>query len=619
MATRTGKRWEISPTGHPSKPIYTRTSVLCNGQIAWKVGRDQDMTYTKDDPERAELRPIGDVTEDLNALNGLQIHRTKPLTPLELKQPLRHVHSSLPNAVKARIYTGDLYGSTGGVFSCSDKAFTTKVGDVFGDEVRRDGGLKSKSFFRRLRSSEWLLWDVEAAKGHWVAVIAHLYKKTDRDPCWGLFSEDSDEQVTAKSTDFNRIDEWCVATARRSPEGDAMVERVKRRLPKVLKEGGFKLDKDSEIDPAIWVPMDESNWSSGIRVYALIKALMYRVAELYCKGLPHQPSFWGPLPGWLNVDEVRAEMQGRAAQRCMAATGYRSRIAIEGVRKWLGVKEPIAANRLKPPKKDSQAYRTGEVGADGRCILVDSSMPTRTGDDDKGKTGLSSGPPSGQPTRRGDDHTTVTDTFQHLAVAGAEKSFAIPGVEFEKEAAWYASRVPNKGTFGGPIGPPPSHVHGWEDESTDDSSPYKHVPLTKLAKLTDQERARFLSRQHKRERGTFGGPVGPPPDHVSGWDGESTDDSDPFRHVPLTKLKQLAALKAAENAKDNPIDPAKTVDGKDMAGKRSQTGQVVEAKRKRGTKQEKSARKRRATEVAAERWLKDTKKKTRGGIIRERS
>lgn len=310
MAAPTDKPAKTSPMGRLSKPIYTRTSVLCNGQITWKVGRDKDMEYNKTDLQRADLRPVTDVTDDLRALNSLQLQRSNPLTPIEIKQPLRHVQSSLPSAVRAHIYTGDLYGSAGGVFhSCSDSEFRHRLSGVFANKVRGNGDVNYNDFFRRLRRAEWLLWDVEAEKGHWAAVIAHMYRGTMPNPNKKQFPDNPNVPAVVPSFDFNRVNEWCVVTSRRSPGANAMVDRIKKRLPEVLREGKISLDKDSEIYPAIWIPTNNASWASGLCVYDLIKTLMHRITEFHCRRLPHQKSFWSPLPGWLNLDEVRAEMQ----------------------------------------------------------------------------------------------------------------------------------------------------------------------------------------------------------------------------------------------------------------------------------------------------------------------
>ncbi|KAI1118729.1 hypothetical protein F5Y14DRAFT_178198 [Nemania sp. NC0429] len=431
--SRSQIKYSEIPIGRLSKPIYTRTSVLCNGQIAWKVGRDKDMEYDKTDPQRADLRPVTDVTDDLHALNSLQIQRSNPLTPIEIKQPLRHVQSCLPTAVRPHVYTGDLYGSAGGVFhACSDSEFQHRLSGVFGNETRANGAVEYNNFFRPLRRAEWLLWDVEAEEGHWAAVIAHLYKGKMPNPNKKDHPDNPDVPAVVQSFSFNRIDEWCVVTARRSPRANKMVDRIRKRLPAVLAEGNIGLDEDSEIYPAIWIPTNNTTWASGLCVYDLIKTLMHRVTEFHCRRLPHQKSFWSPLPGWLNLDEVRAEMQGRAAQRCMAATGYRSRIAIEGVRPWLGAEGVIPSNRLRPRRRDSRAYVTGQVEKDGHCVPVDPFIPLATDSDE------------------------LTDD-----------------TEFDNY-----NRV-----HGGPVGRPPPRVVGWDKDALKLSSGmFEFVPVGKLGK-----------------------------------------------------------------------------------------------------------------------------------------
>ncbi|KAI1176766.1 hypothetical protein F4777DRAFT_240883 [Nemania sp. FL0916] len=356
MAAIHGKPNRASAAGQARTPIYARTSVLCNGQIVWKVATNLDMQYSATDPYKAELKPPEDTADDLTALNSLQLYRNRPLTPLELKQPLRHVQSSLPSAVRPHIYHGDLYGSTSGVFSCPDDQFQQKANAVFDKD--------DNDFFRRMRRAEYLLWDIEVEKGHWVAVVAHLTK-----------SDAAADDDAHDDDDYDTIDQWCIVSARHSPAEDRIIERVRRRLPAVLRKGRVTFVAGAEIDPAIWTPMDETTWASGLFVYNVIKTLMHRVTEFYCRKTPFQQSFWDPLPGWMNLDEVRAEMQGRAAQRCMAATGYRSRIAIEGVRRWLGNKEVFRARELRPRRADSRSYVPGQLGRDGRCVLVDATAP----------------------------------------------------------------------------------------------------------------------------------------------------------------------------------------------------------------------------------------------------
>ncbi|KAI1426915.1 hypothetical protein F5Y12DRAFT_712796 [Xylaria sp. FL1777] len=532
MATPPEKPLRTSPRGQPNNPIYARTSVLCNGQIVWKVAGNQDMEKSETDLQRADLKSISDVTDDLNALNGLQIHRAKLLTPLEVKQPLRHVQSSLPKAVKSGIYTGDLYGSAEGVFSCSSEEFEKKLKSVFENERRVSGAMNYNDFFRRLRRSEWLLWDVEAEKGHWVAVIAHLYKKPIRNPNKKKFPGDSSIPATIPSTDFNRIDEWCVVTAERSSKGDAMVKRVKHRLLAILKEGRIGFDSGSEIRSGIWVPMDQSKWGSGIHVYNLIKTLMHRITEFHCREVPYDKSLWSPLPGWLNIDEVRAEMQGRAAQRCMAATGYRSRIAIEGVRRWIGAREVVRANELRPRQADSIAYHPGLIGQNGRCVPVGSST---------------SG--SGDSPFEDDDND----------YDNGNDNYNIDEEEDKNDDEIYNDNDDYDNEYdihGGPIGTPPSHVYGWDpsQDSEDDIPPVMQLPLSKMRLLKE------LGITITKSRVPKDGEKGPPGEVIS----VSTMSSKPVQYVvqhivqhnPPAKSPAPANGKKAGDSKKRKADEA---------------------------------------------------------------
>ncbi|KAK5630125.1 hypothetical protein RRF57_005840 [Xylaria bambusicola] len=448
MAATAKKPSGAAPKGRLDRPIYART-----------MKGEQDLTFSATDPQRADLRPATDAADDLNALNGLQIRRSRPLAPLELKQPLRHVQSSLPKVVKSAIYTGDLYGSLGGVFSCPTEQFDTTVSNIFGNEVRADGNLNYNDFFRRLRRSEWLLWDVEAEKGHWVVVVAHLYKSIVRNYKKKNFPDNANIPATVQSPDFNKIDAWCIISPESGIHGDALVKRVETRLPAVLKEGKIRFDADSERIASIWVPTDRSTWASGLHVYNIIKTLMYRLTEFHCREMAYDKSFWDPLPGWLNVDEIRAEMQGRAAQRCMASTGYRSRIAIEGVRRWIGCKEVVRANELRPRHRDNIAYQPGLYGKDGYAIPV-SPRWSRSGE----KTALSDD----------EDDDNNDNRFSRISDDGVFGD----GFQYEDEID----------IAGGPVGPPPKHVDGWHpsEDSADDLPRVKNIPLTKIAILKER-------------------------------------------------------------------------------------------------------------------------------------
>ncbi|KAI1312588.1 hypothetical protein F5Y03DRAFT_390930 [Xylaria venustula] len=556
MAAPTEKPLNTSPRGRPNQLIYARTSVLCNGQISWKVGGSTDMEYTETDPQRADLKSIDDATDDLNALNGLQMYRAKPLAPLEVKQPLRHAQSSLPRAVKSRIYTGDLYGSEGAVFSCPAEDLKNQIENVFSNERRGDGGLNYNDFFRRLRRSEWLLWDVEAEKGHWVAVIAHLYKRRIRNPNKQYFLDNPDIPAMILSDEFNRIDEWCVVTPEHSSKGEAMANRVKDRLTAVLREGRVGFDSKSEMKTGIWIPKDQSNWSSGLHIYNLIKTLMHRITEFYCRELCHDKSFWGPLPGWVNVDEVRAEMQGRAAQRCMAATGYRSRIAIEGVRRWIGVKVQVRANELRPRQADNTAFRTGLLGQDGYCVPVGSSTLGSENspllDENDHAAAANNDGNNNNDNDDSNDHNndnnggSISDSHNHNKNSGKKKK--------EKSQEFPEDWID---IHGGPIGPPPSDVDGWgpEDASPGDKPRRRQIPssILKLFREKEEEvrRARELNAKE---------PIPVNPTVTSGRLSPARPQSSLKRATRLPASKYDSSSSRSGKRKAEEIDIARDID-----------------------------------------------------------
>lgn len=133
----------------------------------------------------------------------------------------------------------------------------------------------------------------------------------------------------------------------------------------------------------------------------------------------------------------------------MAATGYRSRIAIEGVRRYLGVKEIIRSKELRPRRRDSQAYMTGQIGKGGLPIPVDPSMPSATDSDDLT-----------------DD--TEYDNYDRV--------------------------------HGGPVGRPPSRVAGWDEDTSDISGMIEYVPVSKLGKQQKPESSEMALEKHSSSK-----------------------------------------------------------------------------------------------------------------------
>ena len=142
----------------------------------------------------------------------------------------------------------------------------------------------------------------------------------------------------------------------------------------------------------------------------------------------------------------------------MAATGYRSRIAIEGVRRYIGWKEIVRANELRPRHRDNVAFRPGLFGKDGYGIPVStSSFALGNKSDDEDDEG-------DKDNGIFDIIDTDDDLFGDNILDDDEINIA-----------------------GGPVGPPPKHVYGWDpEEDTESDVPQpRSYPLSKIAKLKE--------------------------------------------------------------------------------------------------------------------------------------
>ncbi|KAI1496054.1 hypothetical protein F5X99DRAFT_425222 [Biscogniauxia marginata] len=355
-----------TPAGSDNDPIWARTSVLCNGQIAYKVKNKNELEPRQDpkDP-RYNYKPGRDAADNLFSLNSLQISRKHALSGLEVARPLSHAWGCLPLPVQNRIWLGADFGWEGDIFKCPDNDFNNRMGAKFGKRTRANGKVIYSKFFQQVRSAEYLLWPVEVDDGHWMAVLAHLRKRNVPNPAKPANLGNDAIPDTIPSKDYNSILRWGVVTARRDPPAQALKNRVRQRFAEIVKQGDLTLSNNLETE--LWVPEDTDNFSSGLRVYNLIKEQMHRVTEFYCREIPHQGSFWDPHRGWLDVDEVRSEMQGRAAQNCLNDLAYYARIAIEGVRPEIGIKNKVKAHKLRPKNKNKRAYIPGQVSG-GHCV-----------------------------------------------------------------------------------------------------------------------------------------------------------------------------------------------------------------------------------------------------------
>ncbi|KAI1336947.1 hypothetical protein F5Y15DRAFT_426705 [Xylariaceae sp. FL0016] len=398
--------------GGTKEPVYARTSVLCNGLMAWKIGSRAAMRVNpgnhNDSQEREGLVPAFQAQSPLLALNLLQWSRTSRLEMgEEMTEPLAHVQESLPTAVGNLIYCGGRAGhdlaqprrhgaQDAGIFWCEDLDFQITRKTLFPFTRRADGVYQwhKGSFYDEMRRHEYLLWPVMAATGDWMAVVAHLVKLPTPSKARIAQPHGATTPVMVPSEWYNAVQEYAIVSPRAAGPGSKTrqaVERVNTRFLEILARGKIKVADDARRE--IWVPTDLTDFASGLRIFALIKELMLRITEFYCtrgnKVQGHDSrAFWAPMRGWLNVDEVRSEMMGRAASRCLVATGYRTRIAIEGMRREIGTSLVTTLAKELKPRREDYTY----VPGNNNMTRSAGPLDWRSADDDGGLPDFPDGP-----------------------------------------------------------------------------------------------------------------------------------------------------------------------------------------------------------------------------------
>ncbi|KAI1074421.1 hypothetical protein F5B20DRAFT_563688 [Whalleya microplaca] len=192
------------------------------------------------------------------------------------------------------------------------------------------------------------------------------------------------DDLGVQLNEYNRINEWCIVSPDRSERSKTLVQRVRTRFLQIMSDGDIIVPGGSELAKSIWVPpldptrSGEVERTSGLHVYALIRQIMHRITDRLCRGVYHNRTLWAPTSGWINVDEVRAEMQGRIAQLCLEDFKYLARIAIAPVSQNLRVREEdIRARSLYPSDAYKFPYVPGVEDENGSCrvAIIDPSHP----------------------------------------------------------------------------------------------------------------------------------------------------------------------------------------------------------------------------------------------------
>jgi hypothetical protein len=341
--------------GTVDAPVFSRGTIVDNGLIGEKPPSRTLLENSADIPDPAETE------NDLYALNSLQMQRDWPLEPLSVQIPLEHLRDNLPPGLRNRVGVATCASTY--VFNCSEENVDRRIRKMY---------RKWPSFWEIFRTSEYVFWPIQAEKGYFVTAIFHLAKGFIDDPD---FDPDEDPEADIPQIDsprYNIVEGWSVVDpVQDDDDAQRRVGRVKDRIQRILQKEGFVFDVgsykgDDTTDGAQsglpWVPPPvhgDEVWSSGIRSFALVRQLIQRVLDFYCRKQGYQDSFFEePTCGWINIDQVRHEMMGICAINVIEDMNWNARLSVEVIQHITTVEgiRSFSAALLAPDNSGQRAY-----------------------------------------------------------------------------------------------------------------------------------------------------------------------------------------------------------------------------------------------------------------------
>ncbi|KAI1282722.1 hypothetical protein F5Y07DRAFT_394685 [Xylaria sp. FL0933] len=318
----------------------------------------------------------------LDALQVLQMGRDEYLLEYALAVPLQFLHDSLPYMVKRDVniflpVQRDIWSlELGGDFDRLD----AELGDFI---ERHEEELSSKRYH---------FWPIDISRGgeddppRWALIVLHLTHK----------NENGDDSLMSKDTQKKPYN-FLYAFAVIDPEHGNAARELEDEVITVLKHVSPKMGITyvTVNPPHFTITGEKENWSSGLRVFEMIRVWLDRITEHYCDN-PHdhdEAKFWGAHPGWFNVDAIRSNMIGMAATMVNRAMKSTTRIAIE----------PILDNSMRHTI-DDRAVTTQTMLPDRQCVgafmpnqsrkhpywINDTPVDRQNADDDAEETGTDS-------------------------------------------------------------------------------------------------------------------------------------------------------------------------------------------------------------------------------------
>ncbi|KAI0474812.1 hypothetical protein F4859DRAFT_521857 [Xylaria cf. heliscus] len=295
----------------------------------------------------ANFRVSRRVERCLDSLQVLQSKRNQYLLGETLAVPLQFLHDSLPNMVQEDVNIFQPVQQDIWTNRLTQDDVNALIPAVVDFTERHSAALIERRYHFWPIDINQL--DPDLQPPHWALIVLHLNHR----PVPGVDNPNVPDDPLLGP--YNYLESFAVLTpdhghVARDSE-DAIAAMVRALLP----EMGVMVDQRSTrespwIAPSMYftslgsilhylmnapqrTPGDLEYWSSGLRVFEMIRVWLDRLAELYCiDPHGHDPDrFWAPHTGWFNVDAVRSNMIGMAATMVNRSMNSTTRISIEPI------------------------------------------------------------------------------------------------------------------------------------------------------------------------------------------------------------------------------------------------------------------------------------------------
>ncbi|KAI0133923.1 hypothetical protein BJ170DRAFT_729209 [Xylariales sp. AK1849] len=248
----------------------------------------------------------------IEALEDLQSTKTGWLSANAINIPTEYRISFLPKEAEGRIN-----------YMSSNHQYLSSL--FLRDESKKNEGGKNKSrkhgskwkglldtitgkpelaseMFGSISAHEYTLWAVTVGN-HFVTIVLHMQED-------GKENHDTVTQVAV-------ID----------PAQDSKTEEfVRTRLKHIMKALAYNYDPSVR---RVWTPKQKDSWSCGLSTANVLKVMIQRISDQYLSGGDgYSETLWRPFRPYLNLDELRGELTGLAAEVLKRRTGYRSRTLV---------------------------------------------------------------------------------------------------------------------------------------------------------------------------------------------------------------------------------------------------------------------------------------------------